>query len=100
VGEREDDAEMSWSIGIWLSVGSSKEYEVIPVETEGGFRRDIVVGGSCDFEDWRGTDIVPINGTRFFLFRFAMRVFTPFEGCATGLARAGISATVSAGGCW
>lgn len=95
VGEWEEDAEMSRSNCIWFSMGSSKEYEVIPAETEGGLRRDAVVGGSWDFEGWRGADVVPTKGTRFFLFRFAMRVFTPFEGCSTEFARSGVSTFIS-----
>ena len=88
MGEREDDAEMSWSNCILLeSAGSSNEYEVIPAEIEGGLRRDVVDGGGWILEGCRGADIVPSKGTRFFVFRFAMRVFTPFEGCTTELAR-------------
>ena len=96
VGEREDDAEMSWSNGILLeSAGSSKEYEVMPAEMEGGLRRDAEVGGGWILEGCRGAGIVPTKGTRFFVFRFAMRVFTPFEGCTTELARVGASTFIS-----
>lgn len=96
VGEREDDAEMSWSIGILLeSVGSSKEYEVMPAEIEGGLMRDVDVGGGWILGFCSGADNAPTKGTRFFVFRFAMRVFTPFEGCTTELARAGASTFIS-----
>lgn len=104
VGEREDEAEMSWSIGIVLeSAGSSKEYEVMPAEIGGGLRRDVDVGGGWILEGCRGVDLTPTNGARFFVFRFAMRVFTPFEGCPTELALAGVSTFISetaAGDSW
>jgi len=96
VGEREDDAEMSWSNGILLeSAGSSKEYEVMPAEVEGGLRRDVVIGGAWSLEGCKGAEIAPSKGTRFFVFRFAIRVFTPFEGCPTEFARDGVSTFAS-----
>lgn len=73
--------EMSWSNGILVgSAGSSKEYDVMPAEIEGGLRRDVVICGGWILEGGRGAVIVTDKGTRFFAFRFAMRVFTPFEG--------------------
>lgn len=98
--------EISWSNGILVgSAGSSKEYEVIPAEMEGGLRRDVVVGGGWILEGCMGADIVTSKGTRFFDFRFAMRVFTPFEGWTTELARDGVSTSTfnsetSAGESW
>lgn len=52
----------------------------MPAEIEGGLRRDVVICGGWILEGGRGAVIVTDKGTRFFAFRFAMRVFTPFEG--------------------